>query len=180
MLCIKHVNSTWQEKVREVTIMRTNDTTYTELLTLRDRLDRHQAEIQRELDEVNKNLDSVSRTLELLDRASSDGTPAPRPLTSVNRAPTDSIDVASLRGMKQVDALKKIAEHGGGQVKTSIAKKLFLQAGLIKNPKNANNILFAVIQRSGLFERVEPGVYRFISRPVRPTRLGGEVVVESA
>lgn len=159
--------------------MRTQDGTYTELLTLRDRLDRRQVEIQKELEEVNNNLDSVSRTLELLDRADSDVAPAPRPHAAVFRVPTASIDVSSLRGMKQVDALRKIAEHGGGQVQTSVAKRLFLQAGLIKNPKNANNILFAVIHRSGLFERVEPGVYRLINRPVRPIRPSGEAVVES-
>ena len=71
--------------------------------------------------------------------------------------------------MKQVEALTKIAEHEGGQIRTSMAKHVLVQAGLIKNPKNANNILFAVIQRSGIFERVEPGVYRLISnKPTRP------------
>jgi hypothetical protein len=160
--------------------MRTNDVTYTELLALRDRLDRRQAEIQRELEEVNKNLDSVSRTLELLDRAGSEISPAPRPLTSISQVPTGSIDISSLRGMKQVDALKMVAEHGGGQLKTSVTKKLFLQAGLIKNPKNANNILFSVIQRSGLFERVEPGIYRLINRPVRPMRPSSGTIVVGA
>lgn len=160
--------------------MRTNDATYTELLTLRDRLDRHQAEIQKQLEEVSRNLESVSRTLELLEIADSEPTPQPRPVTGGYRAGTDSIDIASLRGMKQVDALKKIAEHGDGRIQTSVAKKLFLQAGLIKNPKNANNILFAVIQRSGLFERVEPGLYRLINRPVRPMRAIGEANIESA
>jgi hypothetical protein len=73
--------------------------------------------------------------------------------------------------MKQVEALTKIAEHGGGQFHTTAAKKLLLQAGLIKNPKNANNILFSVIQRSGKFERVEPGLYRLIgNKPERPER----------
>jgi predicted transcriptional regulator of viral defense system len=73
--------------------------------------------------------------------------------------------------MKQVPALKMIAEHGGGQLTTVTAKKLLLQAGLIRTPKNANNILFSVIQRSGLFERVEPGVYRLIAaKPTRPER----------
>ena len=82
-----------------------------------------------------------------------------------------AIDVGSLRGLKQVDALTKIAQHGGGQLQTTVAKKLLLQAGLIRNPKNANNIMFSVIQRSGKFERVEPGVYRLIGqKPERPDR----------
>ncbi len=160
--------------------MRTNDATYAGLLALRDRLDRQQAELQKQVDEVNRNLESVSRTLELLELADNEPIPQPRPLTTAYGSPTDSIDIASLRGMRQVDALKKIAEHGSGQVRTAIAKRLFLRAGLIKNPKNANNILFSVIQRSGLFERVEPGVYRLINRPVRPTRPSGEAAVESA
>jgi hypothetical protein len=152
--------------------MRTNDATYTELLALRDRLDKRQAEIQREMDEVNRNLDSVSRTLELLDIADVNRDTQSSHPTAPYRVPTHSVDVASLRGMKQVEALRMIAEHGGGIVETSAAKRLFVQAGLIKTPKNANNILFSVIQRSGIFERVDKGVYRLINRPVRPARPG--------
>ena len=152
-------------------LMKTNDATYMELLALRDRLDNRQTELHAELEDVTRKLESVSTTLALLDGSSmpvAHRVALARPTHST----TDSIDLASLRGMKQVEALTKIAEHSGGQIRTAFAKKVFLEAGLIKNPKNANNILFSVIQRSGKFERVEPGVYRLIGeKPVRPERL---------
>lgn len=149
--------------------MSNNDSTYIELISLRDRLDARQTELQGELEDVTRKLESVSTTLALLD--GSDAMPLAHRV-AVSRATTASIDIASLRGLKQVEALTKIAKHNGGKIQTAVAKRLLLQAGLIKNPKNANNILFSVIQRSGKFERVEPGVYRLIGDiPERPERL---------
>jgi len=149
--------------------MSNNDSTYMELIALRDRLDARQTELQGELEDVTRKLESVSTTLALLDGST---TMPVAHRVGLTRAASVSIDIASLRGLKQVEALTKIAQHNGGQVRTSLAKKLLLQAGLIKNPKNANNILFSVIQRSGKFERVEPGVYRLIGdKPERPERL---------
>src|ERR1035438_406660 len=159
---MKHVNSTVHEFVKQESTMRLNDATYTQVLGIRDRLDTELADLQRKIEEVGKNLESISRTLELLDRIEeSTGTVATdETFIRGSRVSAGSIDVASLRGMKQVDALEKIAQHNGGEIRTADAKRLFLQAALIKNPKNANNIIFGVIQRSGLFERVEKGVYR--------------------
>lgn len=151
--------------------MSNNDSTYMELIALRDRLDARQTELQSELEDVTRKLESVSTTLALLD--GNDAMPLAHRVSLVrsDRSTTASIDIASLRGLKQVEALTKIAQHNGGQIRTAVAKKLFLQAGLIKNPKNANNILFAVIQRSGKFERVDHGVYRLIGdKPERPER----------
>lgn len=149
--------------------MSNNDSTYMELIALRDRLDARQTELQGELEDVTRKLESVSTTLALLDGSTT------MPLAhgvAVARPVTASIDVTSLRGLKQVEALVKIAQHNGGQIRTADAKRLFLQSGLIKNPKNANNILFSVIQRSGKFERIEPGLYRLVGdKPERPDRL---------
>ncbi|HEX4577772.1 MAG TPA: hypothetical protein VH117_10510 [Edaphobacter sp.] len=91
--------------------------------------------------------------------------------TYAHVAPSGSVDVASLRGMTQIKALEKIARHNGGRLLTSDAKRYLVQAGLIKNPKNANNIIFSVIQRSNQFERLEPGVYRLTAdKPIRPDK----------
>jgi hypothetical protein len=159
------------QKLCLVVHMKTNDQTYLDLVAWRDKLDSRQTELQAELEDVTRKLESVSTALALLD-----GTPPPLSHRaalvegSISRG-TIPIDVASLRGLKQVEALTKIAQHSGGQFQTTVAKKLLLQAGLISNPKNANNILFSVIQRSGKFERVEPGVYRLIGqKPERPER----------
>jgi hypothetical protein len=151
--------------------MKTNDQTYLDLIAWRDKLDSRQTELQAELEDVSRKLESVSTALALLD-----GTPPPLShrvaLAQANPAHTPvSVDVDSLRGLRQVDALTKIAQQGGGQFETTVAKKLLLQAGLISNPKNANNILFSVIQRSGKFEKVDRGVYRLIGeKPERPER----------
>ena len=151
----------------KTTSMRTNDGTYTELISLRDRLDRQHEQLQRQVDDVRKKLESVSMTLAMLD----DGDPTSAVSASIGARPSANgvIDVSSLRGMTQIEALKKLAEHSGGEFRTIDAKRIFLQAGIIKSPKNANNILFSVIQRSGLFDRTAPGVYRVASpKPIRP------------
>jgi hypothetical protein len=150
--------------------MSNNDATYIGLLSLRDKLDLRQSELQTELKEVTRRLDSVSTTLSLLDaeppRAESEAEAQDDllPIRSGN-----SIDLTALRGMTQIQAVKRIAEHNGGLLHTAEAKVILLQAGLIKTPKNANNILFSVIQRSGQFVRVQPGTYRLASnKPDRP------------
>ena len=150
--------------------MKNNDPTYMQLLAWRDKLDEKRGQLHAELEDVSRKLESVSTTLALLD-----GSPMPISHTlgvSEDKIPmTAPIDLAGLRGMTQVEALTKIAEHNGGQIQTLVAKKILLQAGLIKNPKNANNILFSVIQRSGKFERVDHGVYRLIGhKPERPEK----------
>jgi hypothetical protein len=150
--------------------MRTNDATYNELIALRDRLDARQTKLQRELEDVTRKLQSVSMTLALLD---DDSSPSDQVFAVPHHDTGGFIDVSSLRGMKQVEALTKIAQHEDGVLRTATAKRLFLQAGLIKTPKNANNIIFAVVNRSGLFDRIEPGVYRLIGeKPTRPEKLG--------
>lgn len=37
-----------------------------------------------------------------------------------------------------------------------------VSAGFFKTPRNANNILYTIIDRSKKFEKVEPGVYKVI------------------
>jgi hypothetical protein len=152
--------------------MKTNDGTYTELISLRDRLDRQYEQLQREAGDVQKKLESVSLTLAMLDDGDS-ASDKPSPAYSRSSVGMD-IDISSLKGMTQIEALKKLAEHGAGEFRTIDAKRIFLQAGLIKSPKNANNILFAVIQRSGLFQRTAPGVYKLAAaKPVRPESKDG-------
>jgi hypothetical protein len=148
--------------------MRMNDQTYMSLVRLRDRLDSEQAKLHKQLEDVRVKLDSVSMTLSLLDGDEISDDAA----TEVAYQSGDAqIDTASLGGMTQLAALKKIAEHNGGILHTSTAKRLFNQAHLIKNPKNANNIIFSVIHRSEIFERVGPGVYRLVGeKPTRPEK----------
>lgn len=148
--------------------MRNNDQTYIQLVAWRDKLDERQAQLQAELADVTRKLESVSTTLALLD-----GNPMPLAHNVAMNEPLAlsriALDLDSLRGLTQIEALTRIAEHNGGRLETALAKKILLLAGLIKNPKNANNILFSVIQRSGRFERIEHGVYRLVgNKPQKP------------
>jgi len=74
---------------------------------------------------------------------------------------THPIDTDGLRGKTQLQALLAIARAGNGQFKVNEAKRIMLQAGLIRNAKNAASILYTLISRNDhLFEKVDPGVYR--------------------
>jgi hypothetical protein len=72
-------------------------------------------------------------------------------------------DVSDLLGKTQLDALVTIAEKNDGYFKVQEAKRLMLRAGLIRNPKNANSILYTLLGRHpDRFERVGPGEFRLI------------------
>jgi hypothetical protein len=67
------------------------------------------------------------------------------------------------KGLTQVQALVKIAkDNGNNRFKMKEAKRLLLEAGLVKSKKNANTILFTAIQRSEKFKRVAPGEYELL------------------
>jgi hypothetical protein len=158
--------------------MRTNDATYNELLSLRDQLDMRKGTLQEELDAVNRKLQAVSTTLELLDSNVSHENEAihedidDNGMSEMPRG--RGMDISSLHGLTQLAALKKIAEHSDGVLTTTKAKQIMLLAGLIKNNKNANTVIYNVIQRSDQFRRMGPGVYHLAgSKPDRPSIFGG-------
>lgn len=69
--------------------------------------------------------------------------------------------VNKVRNMTQKQALVTIAKHFGGTVKAQEAKRIMIQAGVMRETKNSTNIIHAVILRSDLFERTgTPGEYR--------------------
>jgi hypothetical protein len=74
--------------------------------------------------------------------------------------------VKELRGMTQVQALIHLAKHNGNnRFRISEAKKILMEAGVVKSKKNASTILFTTIQRSGKFVRVAPGEYSVFVPP---------------
>jgi hypothetical protein len=117
-----------------------------ELLT--KRLQYEIRELEKQLDEKRDQLRSVAVTVGLMTNAP----PAP-PAHS-------NISAASLHGLSQRDALIRIAAANKGLLITRAAKSLMLRAGLIKNAKNASPIIFNIIAKSGLFERIGPGEYQ--------------------
>jgi hypothetical protein len=70
----------------------------------------------------------------------------------------------AFRGLTQAQALEKIAKNGNGRFRIKDAKRILLDAGLIKTAKNANNIIYNVIQREeGKFRRISPGEYELVA-----------------
>jgi len=105
---------------------------------------------QQQVDEIDQRIAAVETTLALLRQRS--GLPE-------ERGP----DISDLLGKRQLDALVTIAKKKDGCFKVQEAKRLMLRAGLIRNPKNANSILYTLLGRhADKFERVAPGEFRLI------------------
>lgn len=70
--------------------------------------------------------------------------------------------------MTQLEAIDKIAKVIGnknGSFKLNKVKKIMVAAGFFKTPRNANNILYTIMDRNrDKFEKVEPGVYKVIGK----------------
>ena len=84
---------------------------------------------------------------------------------------TVDFPIAKLRKLTQVQALTVIAKHYGGTFKAQEAKRLLIQAGVMRETKNSTNIIHAVILRSEKFERVRPGEYRLKEAEPKPTNV---------
>lgn len=83
----------------------------------------------------------------------------------------NTVDPSELHGKTQIEALVTIAKRGNGEFKVNEARRLLLQAGLIRNPKNASTIVNNVIKRSDRFDRVKTGVYKLQSYKPTTTQL---------
>lgn len=149
---------------------------YADLIFLRERLDKEQSQLLDRINEVQEQLNAVNVVIALLRgeamplshrfkmRESQDQiqktTPTQALLPSTIPPFSDS-----LKGKTQLEALKMIAQSHAGQLRATEARRLLIKAGLIRTPKNAASIIFNVIKKSGLFERMSPGVYRLIDTP---------------
>ena len=70
----------------------------------------------------------------------------------------------SLKGKTQLDALIHIASRNDGHFKVVDAKRLMVESGIIKKPKNALSMLYTIINRSGKFDKVSPGEYKLVTQ----------------
>jgi hypothetical protein len=135
--------------------METNSHAFAELEELRKRLQAKMEALQEEFQEVKNQHQSVTTTLNLLGYK-----------TGINLAPAEGAAVITgFNGLTQAQALERIAKNNGGRFKMKDAKRILVDAGLIKTAKNANNILYNVIQREeGKFRRVSPGEYELSTK----------------
>lgn len=70
--------------------------------------------------------------------------------------------------MTQLEAINKIAKEIRDENKSfrlNEVKNIMVIAGFFKTPRNANNILYTMIDRNrDKFEKIKPGIYRLIKK----------------
>jgi len=76
--------------------------------------------------------------------------------------------IGELHGLTQKEALVKIAKANKGVLHTKAAKSVMLRAGLIKSSKNASQIIFNTVLKSGLFVKAAPGEYELLEQEKKP------------
>ncbi len=68
-----------------------------------------------------------------------------------------------IRGLKQIDALRHIAQLNEGIVRTIEIKPVFIKAGLTKgSPRNIGSHLYHLLDRSPEFEKIAPGTFLWL------------------
>lgn len=92
---------------------------------------------------------------------------APIVTTSLSVTSAGVFGVANLRDMTHKQAAIAIAKHNGGIVKAQEAKRLMIQAGIMRPTKNSTRMVHNAIVSSGRFDRIAPGEYR-LKNSTRP------------
>ena len=67
---------------------------------------------------------------------------------------------ANLRGMTHKQAVVSIAKHNGGTIRAQEAKRLMIQAGIMRETKNSTRMVHNAIISTGRFDRIAPGEFR--------------------
>jgi len=131
--------------------METEITTLNELTNLTNKLRNQRAIIQKQISELDEQIRAVEHTMHLLNL---DGK------ASVTNF--DNSIIFELHGKTYLGALEYIASKNNNIIKVTDAKRLMVQAGLIKNAKNALSMLYTIIARSEKFKKISPGEYKLI------------------
>jgi hypothetical protein len=132
--------------------MQTREETISYLKTMRDG---HMEQVNR-LDKTIEQLNGIIDVLEKQAIAQGVSIPAPS-------VPAVDFPIGKLRKLTQLQAIVAIAVHNGGTVKAQDAKRLLIEAHVMRETKNSTNITHNVIIRSGKFDRIGPGEYRLKS-----------------
>lgn len=121
----------------------------------RDMLSRRE-QLRRPLAQLEQEIEHVSQTLALALREN-------KPDSLPNELP--DFPIAKLRGLSQRQAVVVIATYTGGTLKAQVAKHILLRAGLMKNTRNATNMVHNAFVQSGKFERIGKGEFRLKTLP---------------
>jgi hypothetical protein len=127
--------------------MSPSDETYASLAALEQSLKEKWESLSAQLQEIETDLKSVTRSLNLLGRRN-DFLPK-----------TLIFPPEQVKGLTHEMALERIAKANNGRFKLIDAKKVFVAAGKISNPKNAYSILAGTIRRGNKFHKVGVGEY---------------------
>ncbi len=166
-----------------------NTTTSIDLVALFEELRAEEAEYERRLATVHEDIQAVQRALEIAHRRGgglTDAVAAPplsplvsprlvanKPVRSGESATASTSNqpqparvtelVRKVRGLTQIEALKRIAQHSDGIVRTIEAKPVFIKATLTKgNPKHVGSHLYHLLDDSPEFEKIAPGTFRWL------------------
>lgn len=116
-------------------------------------------ELRPPLEQVEKDLEHVLGMIDFYARNAPKQPASPIP-------PFPSVTVRSgnpplsLRGLSQKQAVIAIAKANGGVVKAQDAKRLMIEAGIMKNTKNSTRMVHNAIINSERFDRIAPGEFR--------------------
>lgn len=119
---------------------------------LKKRKDRLQKEYQDRLAEIDVQIEAVNITLRLLSAQEN------KSLDTLNPV---FIPAATFAKKTLREALQEIAKRNEGVLKVSIARKLLVEAGKIKNTKSAWAMIYTTLSRSPEFNKTAPGEFRF-------------------
>ena len=108
--------------------------------------------LSRQLDEAKKDYDSVVRTLELLAVASGKS----QPINGIG------VEASEVEGKPLKEALLYIARKCDGILKVSPARKVLVEAEVVRNGQIGSNRISTTLQEMSEFERVRRGQYRLI------------------
>jgi hypothetical protein len=128
--------------------MEGRDQTIQYLTRKKKELTEKREKLMRPVQDVDKDLTAISTALAFVLR---DETPELE----------TGFPIRKLRNLTQTQALIEIARYNGGEIRSLDVKPILIAAKLMKNSKNAAHMVNGAITRSGLFERIGRGHYKF-------------------
>ena len=134
---------------------------YTELANILNNLNAEKKKMFSKINDITKRIKAVEMAMREI-----------KPISNGKKMPPSSIDlVERLRGIRNgithQEALIKVVNAIGDERKifrVREAIKIMVNAGLFTNPNNADSIIYTIIDRSGRFKKIEPGIYKLIEK----------------
>lgn len=137
-----------------------SENTLMKLSKIVSKLQIERKKIFKRINEINKEIRAVEMTMRLM------GYKNGKSILSTYEELVNGI-IRKKNKMSQLEVLYEIIDTIGDEnkiFKVNEAKNIMVSAGMFNNPENANSIIYTLIDRSGKFEKVKPGVYKLINK----------------